>query len=270
MHRGISKTCPNHPGVTLPARGAVFLVAMAVIAVACGAAGPTDSPDDEPDQPSFRVLVFSRTTGFRHTSIPDGRDLIQELGAEEGFGVDLTEDPAAFSADNLSTYATVIFLNTTGDVLNDLQQAVFEEYIQGGGGFVGIHSAADTEYDWPWYGQLIGTWFLSHPTIQKAEVTVEDPSHPSTRHLPDPWTRTDEWYDFQSNPRPSVQVLLTVDESTYDGGQMDSDHPIAWYQEFDGGRAWYTAGGHTSESYREPLFADHILGGIQWTVGLEE
>jgi len=157
-----------------------------------------------------------------------------------------------------------MFLLTTGDVLDDTQQGAFQRYIEHGGGFVGVHSAADTEHDWPWYGGLVGTYFLSHPAIQQATVFVADPRGPGTQTLPSPWTRTDEWYDFTSNPRPSVHVLLTVDESTYDAGPdaMGPDHPITWWHDYDGGRSWYTAMGHTSESYSEPPFLSLLLGGI--------
>ena len=134
---------------------------------------------------------------------------------------------------------------------------------------MGIHAAADTEYGWPWYGGLVGAYFRIHPEIQPAIVLVEDPSHPSTAVLPVAWPRTDEWYDFQTNPRGSASILLTLDEASYAGGTMGEDHPIAWYHAYDGGRAWYTAGGHTSESFEEPLFLHHLLGGILYAAGVE-
>src|SRR5690606_18918756 len=161
----------------------------------------------------------------------------------------------------------VVFLSTTGDVLNDEQQAAFEAYIQDGGGYAGIHAASDTEYDWPWYGDLVGAYFDSHPAIQEATVEVEDHAHPSTAHLPQEWVRTDEWYNFQDNPRGDVHVLAALDEETYDGGGMGADHPIAWCHDYDGGRAWYTGGGHTSESFTDPEFVQHLLGGIQTAAG---
>jgi cytochrome c len=220
------------------------------------------------DNPGWSVLVFTRTAGFRHDSIPDGIDALQRLGAEYGFGIDATEDPAAFTDANLASYRAVIFLLTTGHVLELDQQAAFERYVRAGGGYVGVHSATDTEYDWPWYGGLVGAYFDSHPAIQSAIVRVEDSSHPSTRDLPETWLRTDEWYNFRSNPReqPDVHVLASLDESSYSGGRM-GDHPTAWWHSYDGGRAWYTAGGHTRESYGEPLFVAHLLGGIQYAAG---
>ncbi len=224
---------------------------------------------DPPEKPAaFQVLVFSRTEGYRHNSIPDGIAAIQELGVAHGFQVTATEDPGYFHPDSLTQFAVVVFLNTTGDVLDSLQQEAFQAYIRRGGGFVGIHAASDTEYGWPWYGRLVGTYFKSHPRIQEAVVRVVDQAHPSTQALPASWTRTDEWYNFRENPRVNgVQVLAVLDESTYEGGQMGEDHPISWYHLYDGGRAWYTAMGHTAQSYAEPLFRQHLVGGILWAAG---
>lgn len=216
---------------------------------------------------SFNVLVFSKTAGYRHASIPDGVAAIQQLGRDHGFTVDVTEDAGAFTVENLQQYAAVIFLSTTGDVLNAQQQDAFETYIRQGGGFVGIHAASDTEYNWPWYGQLVGAYFASHPEIQSATIEVADRVHPSTAHLPEYWIRTDEWYNYQQNPRGKVHVLATLDEQSYSGGTMGYDHPIAWMHEFDGGRSWYTGGGHTTESFREPDFLAHLLGGILYASG---
>lgn len=211
------------------------------------------------------VLIFSKTEGFRHASITSGIAAIQQLGEEHHFYVDATEDASVFTFDNLIQYDAVIFLSTTGDILNNEQQAAFEQYIQSGGGFVGIHAASDTEYSWPWYGELVGAYFDSHPPgTPTATIKVADKVHPSTNFLPDYWVRTDEWYNYRENPRGKVHVLMTLDESTYSGGNMGYDHPIAWLHAYDGGRAWYTGGGHTSESFSEPQFLAHILGGIQY------
>lgn len=229
---------------------------------------PTNVPD--PAAESFAVLVFSKTAGFRHASIPDGIVAIQDLGAQYNFTVDATEDSTRFTDEALTAYRVVVFLNTTGDVLNTDQQAAFERFIQRGGGFVGIHAASDTEYDWPWYGQLVGAYFASHPAIQPATLVVVDPTHRSTRPLPTEWPRIDEWYNFQSPPAPEVNVLVRLDETTYEGGTMGDKHPISWYHDYAGGRAWYTAMGHTSESYGEPLFRDHIAGGVLWAAGETE
>ncbi len=230
-------------------------------------------PVSAPGEALNNVLVFSKTSGFRHASIPDAIAAIEQLGAQNGFGVTKTEDAAFFTDANLAQFDAVIFAMTTGDVLNGAQQAAFEQYIRSGGGYVGLHSASDTEYSWPWYGDLMGAFFDSHPQIQTATINVEDTSHPSTEHLDSTWVRNDEWYNFQRNPRLNanpVNVLATLDESTYSGGNMGSDHPIAWYHEFDGGRAWYTGGGHTKASYSEPDFVQHLLGGIQYAAGASE
>jgi len=217
-----------------------------------------------------KVLVFSKTTGFRHDSIPDGIAAIKKLGAENNFAVDATEDAAVFNDTSLAQYRAIIFLNTTGDLFDDNQKAAFQRYIRSGRGFAGVHSASDTEHNWAWYGGLVGAYFQSHPAIQKASIKVENRNHPSTTSLPERWERTDEWYNFGSNPRGKVQVLATLDEATYSGGAMGADHPTAWYQFYDGGRSWYTGGGHTRESYSEPLFLQHLLGGIQFASGLKD
>ena len=182
--------------------------------------------------------------------------------------VEATEDPAVFTAANLARFRVVIFLNTTGDVLDAAQQVAMEQFIAAGGGFAGVHSAADTEYGWPWYGGLVGAYFQSHPPIQTATLNVVDAAHPATSTLPLQFTRTDEWYDFQSVPAAAVRILLTVDEGTYTGATMGAPHPISWSHTYAGGRAWYTAMGHTIESYTESLFVQHLTGGILWAAGL--
>jgi len=213
----------------------------------------------------FRVLVFSKTSGFRHDSIADGVQLIQSLGTGNNFAVDVTEDATEFNLQNLLRYRVVVWLNTSGDVLNESQQQAFQLFIRSGNGYVGVHAATDTEYGWPWYGELIGgdAWFLDHPSIQSAELHVEDPNHPSTELLPANGTFTDEWYNFRNNPRAFVDVLVSIDESTYSGGNM-GDHPMSWCHEFDGGRSWYTGMGHRPETYLHSGFRQHLLGGILW------
>jgi len=238
-----------------------------VIVFAATCAAPLFQP---PTQPPARVLVFSKTTGFRHDSIPDGIAAIRQLGQQNSFDVDATEDASTFNDSNLARYQTVVFLSTTGDVLDGNQQSAFERYIRNGGGFAGVHSATDTEYDWAWYGGLVGAYFQNHPAIQPARIKIEDNSHPSTSSLPAVWERTDEWYDFRLNPRGRVKMLATLDETSYQGGGMGADHPIAWCQLYGGGRSWYTAGGHTKESYAEPLFRQHLLGGVQFTAKIRD
>ncbi|MCK7557757.1 ThuA domain-containing protein [Chitinophaga sedimenti] len=213
-----------------------------------------------------KVLVFSKTAGFRHDAIPVGKLAMLKLGADNGFAVDTTEDAGKFTYDNLKQYASIVFLSTTGDILNDAQQAAMEQYIRKGGSFVGIHAATDTEYDWPWYNQLVGAYFLSHPAQQTATLKVVDHNHPSTKHLPNDWIRKDEWYNFKSIV-PGLKVLIKIDESTYQGGKNNGDHPMSWYREYDGGRTFYTELGHTKASYEEPAFLQHVLGGLQYAMG---
>ncbi len=220
--------------------------------------------ESHPDFAS-RVLVFSKTAGFRHGSIGAGVAAVQSLGDIHEFDVHATEDASYFNDSVLSRYDAVVFLNTTGDVLNDEQQASFERYIRSGGGFVGIHSATDTEYDWPWYGRLVGAYFKGHPPVQNATIHVIDCDHPSTAHLDETWQRRDEWYNFRDQPK-GVRVLAELDGDSYNGNTMDP-HPIVWCHEFDGGRAFYTVGGHTSESFAEPAFLQHLLGAIKWAMG---
>ncbi len=218
-----------------------------------------------------KILVFSKTEGFKHASIPTGIAAIQKLGAENNLEVDTTKNAELFTDENLKQYAAVVFLSTTGDVLNREQEAAFEHYIQAGGGYVGIHAATDTEYDWEWYGRLVGAYFQSHPPgTPEADFIIKDKNHPATEFFVDTvWTRTDELYNFRSL-NPDVKVLMTVDESTYEGGENGDFHPMSWYHEFDGGRAFYTAGGHTDESFSEELFLKHILGGIQYAIGTKD
>ncbi|GIH06478.1 hypothetical protein Rhe02_45450 [Rhizocola hellebori] len=216
--------------------------------------------------PLTRVLVFSKTAGFRHSSIPNGIAAIQQLGSANGFTVVATEDANQFTTANLAQFQAVIWLSTTGDVLNAAQQTAFQSYIASGGGYVGVHAAADTEYDWAWYGGLVGAYFASHPAIQNAQLRIEDATNPSTAHLPATWTRSDEWYNYRTNPRSAVRVLMNLNESSYTGGTM-GDHPITWCQAYGGGRAWYTGLGHTEQSYTDSNFTRMLLGGIQIAAG---
>ena len=272
MVESILRGLRRRAGLLVPAA----LVALAVPAAPAGAQNTIPAAGTECDEATLGaeelVLVFSETAGFRHDSIDEGIAAVCELAGAEGIAVDATEDAANFTAEPLGEYDAVVFLSTTGDVLNAEQQAAFEAYIQGGGGFAGIHAASDTEYDWPWYGDLVGAYFQSHPQNQDAIVKVSDDDHPSTADLPERWERFDEWYNFQSNPRGDVHVLATLDETSYapGAGAMGADHPTAWCHPYNGGRSWYTGGGHTVESYAEPDFRTHILGGIMWSAGLAE
>jgi len=242
-----------------------------------------DSVRPDPDA-ELNVLVLSATAGWRHAAIETGnraiRDLVDEVvaaGTVASASVDVVDDPdgdaSAFpaSAEALAGYDAVVWNNTTGSVLDADQRAAFEGYIGDGGGYVGLHAAADTHYDWNWYGDLVGAWFDDHSDVVEGTVTVTDRAHPSTDHLSARWEGIDEWYDYRRNPRGDVHVLATVDEDTYDGAAMAggrADHPIAWCHEFAGGRSWYTGRGHTEESFRSDAYRQHVRGGIEWAAGL--
>ena len=213
-----------------------------------------------------KVLVFCKTAGYHHNSIAAGVKAIMKLGRKNDFDVDSTTDATKFTSDNLKQYAAVIFLSTTGDVLNDTQQAEFEKYIRDGGGFVGVHAATDTEYDWQWYGNLVGAYFKSHPAQQIATIQVIDANFIATKGLPTEWKRFDEWYNFKWMAT-DLHILLKIDETSYKGGEMNGDHPMSWYHAYDGGRAFYTELGHTDESYADPLYLNHLLGGIRYAMG---
>jgi type 1 glutamine amidotransferase len=219
----------------------------------------------------FNALVFSKTLMFRHASITNGIAAIKLLGAENGFHVEATEDASWFTATKLAKYQVIIFLSTSGDILDDAQQAAFKIFIERGGGLVAIHAAVAgdvaTEGGWPWYGQALCARFTNHSAIVQATVNVEDGKHPFTARLPDHWVRADEWYNFIATPRGCARVLASVDETTYQGGTMGKDHPVAWCKLAGKGRIWYTALGHTEASFTELLFLKHLLGGIQFAAG---
>ncbi|WP_367129395.1 ThuA domain-containing protein [Saccharothrix sp. HUAS TT1] len=243
-------------------RRAIGVASAAITAVAL-TSGPPAVAADAP----YDVLVFSKTAGFRHDAIPEGVQLVRDLGAANSFTVTATEDSTQFTTANLARYEAVVFLNTTGDVLNATQQTAFESYVRGGGGYVGVHSATDTEHDWPFYGELVGAYFTSHPAIQQATVRVENRAHAATAHLAPAWTRTDEWYNFRGDVRSGARVLATLDESTYSGGSMGADHPHTWCKTMGGGRSFYTGSGHTRSSYAEAGFRAMLLGGIRYAAG---
>jgi len=216
----------------------------------------------------FRVLVFSKTLGYRHASIPNGIAAIRELGAKHGFTVEATEDSSAFTATNLARYQAVVLLSVTGEVWNSDQEEALRQYVLTGGGLAAIHGAifgpkacADK---WTWYGEVCCCAFTNHSAVVQGVVAIEDARHPSTAGLPARWERNEEWYNFTGTPRGCAHILATVDESTYHGGTMGHDHPIAWCRSLGNGRMWYTAMGHTERSFSEPLFLQHILGGIQY------
>jgi len=216
-------------------------------------------------QSSKSVLIFTKTNGFRHQSIPKGVAVVSQLLNDNKINYVHTDDSIHFHADSLKKYDAVIFLNTTGDILDKTQKENFQKFIQSGKGYVGIHAASDTEYNWPWYGALVGGYFVSHPEVQEARIDVLKRTHPSTSHLQQTWIHRDEWYDFR-NVKDGLNILMTLDETSYKGGKMGKFHPIAWFQEFDGGRAFYTGLGHTDESYDSENFQKHLIGGIKYAL----
>jgi len=238
----------------------VFNLFLCLLITAC-----FDEPSEDP-----HILVFTKTAGYTHASIPDGVRAIQKMGAKKGFRVDTTSNSSFFTEDSLKKYSAVLFLSTTGDVLNEREQVEFTRYIQAGGGYMGIHGAVDSEYDWPWYGKLIGAYFKNHPHIQEAELKVHsDENFPVTDSLPNPWVVTDEWYNFRSLPK-DVNVLVSIDEKSYNGGENGEYHPVVWYHDYDGGRAFYMALGHTSESYKDPAFLKLLEAGMDYSIGENE
>ncbi len=243
----------------------VFL-AITVLTVSCA-----KKRDGKP-----RILVFSKTAGYHHESIAVGNQAIKKLGGEHNFDVDTTTNAEMFNEDSLKKYAAVVFLSTTGNVLDNFQEAAFERYIQAGGGYMGIHAAADTEYDWGWYCRLAGAYFLDHPgindtfpNVQQGILKIADAKNDATKHFEQEWKHTDEFYSFK-NISEDINVLMTVDEKSYRGGKNGDNHPMSWFHEFDGGRAFYTALGHTSESFAEEPYLKHILGGIEYAMGGNE
>jgi type 1 glutamine amidotransferase len=274
---------------------------LALLAAGMIAAGCADGDADP-----ARVLVFSRTTGFRHPSIEPGVAALRGIGERNGFLVEHTEDVGLFTPESLARFQVVVFLHTTGNPLDELApRAALEQFIHEGGGFVGIHAASDQDEasrtTWPWYGRLVGAYFGGHPLYQSrpegdescafgpivschdGTVSLEDLVHPATAHLaeaspasPPTWRVYDEFYGFDTNPRGSVHVLLTLDESTYlddprriefGPGFMGADHPIAWCHDFEGGRSFYTALGHDTLLFEDEAYLDHVLGGILWAAG---
>ncbi|MCC3862570.1 ThuA domain-containing protein [Pseudemcibacter aquimaris] len=219
----------------------------------------------------IKVLAFSQVEPgiYHHLSNLNGIALIERLGKKQGWKVDVTHDSGSFNDKRLSQYDVVAFINSTGDILNDEQQASFERYIRNGGGYVGTHSAADTEHGWEWYGKLVGGFFRSHPdTDQVGETSLENKNHPALKHVQETVPVLEEWYDYTSNVRgkPGYTVLMTVDENTYEGGVTGDDHPITWVNEFDGGRAFYTGFGHYFQK-DHPFLSELLIGGVEWAAG---
>jgi uncharacterized protein len=220
----------------------------------------------------FKILLFTKTDGFHHESINEGVTAIKQLAARHAFSVDWQENATVFNDEQLKNYSAVIFLNTTGNILNEEQQTAFEKFIKSGKGFVGIHSASDTEYEWAWYTKMVGMMFKIHPQQQSAYLKVEDSNFPGMERFPKKLLWTDEWYEFGERKSNDLKFLVSVDEKSYDTkakwgtneGKPMGFHPISWYHNYDGGRAFYTALGHIPLVYSDQTFLDHVYGGIYW------
>nr|WP_136251207.1 ThuA domain-containing protein [Ningiella ruwaisensis] len=222
----------------------------------------------------FNVLLFTKTAGWHHSSIHDGVTAMRKLAARHDFAMQWEENAdRVITDDYLKQFDAVVFINTTGDIFNDEQQKVFERFIQGGKGFVGVHAASDTEYDWPWYGKLVGHYFEIHPANQTAVLVKQDNNFPGMKGFDERHLFTDEFYGFLPANVEGLNYLLTIDESTYDPSAdwgakktqgMGEFHPIAWYHEFDGGRSFYTGLGHIPGVYEDDVFLQHLYGGIYW------
>jgi type 1 glutamine amidotransferase len=221
----------------------------------------------------FRALLVTATKGWRHESLHYGVDAIKKLGERHYFEVVIQQDPASINDKYLADFQVVIFLNTTGDIFDSAQQRSFERFIRSGKGYVGIHSASDTEYDWEWYTKLVGRTFRIHPEIQTAKLRVLNDSFPGMRSFVDYQLWTDEWYEFGPEKTVGLNYLLAVDEGTYSpevqwgntvGKGMGAFHPLSWYHKYDNGRSFYTSLGHLPLIYTNEIFLDHIYGGIYW------
>lgn len=221
-------------------------------------------------QGQFKALIFSKTQGFRHQSIPEEVKALKDMSKKHVFSVYATEDATVFNDKFLKDFDVIIMASTTGNIFTDEQKEAFKRFVQSGKGVVGIHSATDTEYEWEWYSKLIGGQFMHHPAQQTARLEVLDQNHPATYHLGSKWLWTDEWYAFK-NFNEDVHILIQLDETSYEAGSrggkpmgMGEVHPISWYHEYDGGRVFYTALGHVEAAYEDADFLKHVYGGIWW------
>ncbi len=214
----------------------------------------------------MKLLIFTRTTDYRHASIAEGVVALRGLAEAAGLDAHVSQDAGCFTPESLASFRAVVWLSTSGDVLDPTQRTAFERFIRAGGSYVGVHSASATLLDWPFYGELVGARFVGHPPLQLGRLVVEDREHPATAHLGTEWNREDEWYAFDQNPRPHVRVLISVDESSYAGGRM-GDHPLVWCRELGSARSFYSALGHSPGDYQDPDFLLHLAGGLAWATG---
>jgi len=243
----------------------ITLLLMLIFAINCTIAQKNKKMD---------LLIFTKTNGFRHDAIPAAKISFEKLAKENKWKIEFSEDSTVFTSQNLAKFNVVVFLLTTGDILNDEQQLAFQKFIQAGGGFVAVHTGTDTEYKWPWYGELVGAYFIGHPPTQSANLIIEDRTHLSTMHMDkDTILWKDEFYSFNKNPRQNVKVLVSLDESSFNVSDQAflkekklimGDHPLVWYHEFDGGRSFHTALGHMPELYEMTFMKKHLTGAVNW------
>ena len=213
------------------------------------------------DKNSFSVLVISETKGWVHDSIESGIDLIENIGDKNNFNVYHSDNSKVITSQNLKEFNSIIFLNTTGDILSKNEQNVMEQFIKNGKGYVGVHSASDTEYEWQWYGDLVGAYFRNHSDVVDGKIFTVVNTHKITEHLNPEWNIEDEWYNFDYIS-DNINVLLKLDETSYEGGEHPDYHPITWYHKYDGGRSFYTALGHTKEVFKDERFIKLLEKGI--------
>ena len=208
---------------------------------------------------SYSVLVITETKGWVHDSIESGLKLIENIGNKNNFNVYHSDNSSVITYKNLKEIKTIIFLNTTEEILTDVEQKVMESFIKSGKGFVGVHAAADTEYNWQWYGKLVGAYYRNHPEVMNGKILTIN--HKITNHLDSEWEIEDEWYNFDY-VNYDINILLHLDEDSYIGGEHPDYHPITWYHEYDGGRSFYTGLGHTKEVYDDERFIKLLEKGI--------
>lgn len=219
----------------------------------------------------FQVLIFTKIEHgeYRHSVTPTAVKAIERLGVQEGFHATVTDDSGIFSNESLSRFRAVIFINNTGDILEDVQQEAFQQYLKSGKGVVIIHAGILIGDSWPWFGELVGARFVGHPEVQDADVTLIAPDHRACKGLPSQWRHRDEWYNFEATPR-GVTPLVLVDETSYEGGTHSAPHPIVWVREYEGTRVFYSAMGHTEESWTDEIFLRHIANGITYAATPEQ
>lgn len=242
---------------------ASVLLLLVVFLFSCKRENKNTYPPQPVTAGKSKIFILTETKGYRHESIEAGLAMFNKRADDWRVEISHAEESAVMKEQDIKEYDIIVLLNSTGNIFTEEEQALLEEYLAAGGAILGIHAAADAEYDWPWYGQMLGGWFRSHPEIQEAKCLVADGNHPVATGLPAVWERTDEWYNFKHLSHDN-KVILLLDESTYSGGIHGDYHPISWCREWGGGRIFYTGMGHTAETYSEPLFQTHIQNAIQW------